>query len=391
MALASAAGCQLLLGVEGDVPPGGGDAANDSTADASNLDAGPHGDALVDVTSGGQRSDASAMSDATNVADGPRESANAADAADEVSLAGPIVLASGQQFPLNIAVDAVNVYWTTTGAGAAILRCPLDGGCNQTPTAFAAGLSIPFGVASDSTNVYFTDQRGEVMTCPATGCPAAGPTTIQTGSQTAAGISVSATSVYWAIETGGLFVCDLAGCATQQEREVDNVRGLYVALDSQYVYVTSPDDRQVFMVPIAGWDAAAPTPTLTHEDGGEGRPHGIATYQGNVYWTDQESGLVRHCRPEYCGNASITVYAPETLASGQAAPAGIAVDSTGIYWTNNAPDAGAVMKLCHGCSGNPQVLAAGQAMPYGIALDQTAIYWTNEGDGTNGAVMMLHK
>jgi hypothetical protein len=298
------------------------------------------------------------------------------------------VLANGQGRPLNIAVDALYVYWGVSGTNGALMRCPLGGGCTS-PAAFATGIS-PFGIASDSKNVYFTDQRGDILACPVAGCPAAGPMRLGPISMGAAGIAVSATSVYWAISYfGGLLACDIASsCPTMQPREIDNIPGLYIALDPQNVYVTSQADRQVYMVPLAGWDASVPTPTLTHVDGGEGSPHGIATYQGSVYWADQVLGTVYQCRPEICGDPTNLVNLPNPIASGQASPSGIAVDSTGIYWTNYSADAGAVMKQCLGCSGPPQVLAGGQAMPYGIAIDPTAVYWTNQGDGT---VMMLRK
>jgi YbbR domain-containing protein len=66
--------------------------------------------------------------------------------------AGPaITLASGQNFPVTIAVDSTSAYWTTR---TTVMKVPLDGGTEVT---LASGQSGPVKVVVDATSVYWTN------------------------------------------------------------------------------------------------------------------------------------------------------------------------------------------------------------------------------------------
>jgi sugar lactone lactonase YvrE len=70
------------------------------------------------------------------------------------------------------------------------------------------------------------------------------------------------------------------------------------------------------------------------------------------------------------------------LVSGEATPFRIAVNASGVYWTNRA---GSTVRKAQLDGSGVASLATGQSAPYGIAVDATSVYWSNEsGSSTNG-------
>jgi hypothetical protein len=109
------------------------------------------------------------------------------------------VIASGLNFPSDIAVDSANVYWTNNGGGT-VMMAPIAGG---PPATVASGQSFPFGIAVDSENIYWTNNGtpsgGTVMKVPITGGT---PVVIASGQNFPMGITLDQTNVYWTNNTG---------------------------------------------------------------------------------------------------------------------------------------------------------------------------------------------
>jgi hypothetical protein len=112
--------------------------------------------------------------------------------------------------------------------------------------------------------------------------------------------------------------------------------------------------------------------------------------------TSGASGGCSCAADEVCdtGGRCVTV-----LAKGQHAPGGIVVDANRVYWIDGSDDDpqgglladGAVMTCAlGGCKQQPTTMATGQASPSGIALDTANVYWANagiDGYGTDGSLM----
>jgi hypothetical protein len=75
------------------------------------------------------------------------------------------VLATGQSIPLDLKVDATNLYWVnqgeTTAPNGMVMKLPLAGGSAVT---LAKGQNTVFDLAIDSTNVYWNDWGQQTLT-----------------------------------------------------------------------------------------------------------------------------------------------------------------------------------------------------------------------------------
>jgi hypothetical protein len=102
------------------------------------------------------------------------------------------------------------------------------------------------------------------------------------------------------------------------------------------------------------------------------KPMALAVHGGSVYYTTTPSS----------GNGTIQrVGFGQALATGQLNPEAIAVDDTGVYWTNWGTS-GSVMKTGHEPGSPVVVLASNQNQPYSLTLHGGNVYWVNNGTGS---------
>ena len=147
----------------------------------------------------------------------------------------PTVIASSQQYPVGIAVDATNVYWADNGSGL-VMRCAL-GGCNDNPTEITSSTS-PIEVVADGTNVYFTDNYDDVIyKCAPGGCGST-PTSLANNLDGPYSLAVYAGNVYWTdILASTVSSCAVGGCGnapTIIAKNQNNPHG--IAVNSTGIY-----------------------------------------------------------------------------------------------------------------------------------------------------------
>lgn len=158
------------------------------------------------------------------------------------------------------------------------------------------------------------------------------------------------------------------------------VGDMHIAVNSDYVFFTNPDEGTVSSVSRKG--EAPPRVIAASQD----RPVGIAVDSSNVYWVNQGSGDQGSVM-----KMSLSGGSPVSLATGESYPQEIAIDATNVYWSNYL-SRGSVVKVPI-AGGTKVVLAADPNMvnTFAMAIDGTNAYWTNLGDpeANNGSVMKV--
>jgi hypothetical protein len=330
-----------------------------------------------------------AMSDAAHCGDCARscKSACVKGACDVV------ILASGQEEPAAIAIDATSVYWANVGSSAgmgSIMKVDKGGG---TPVTLADKQNVPGGaIALDAASIYwinmgtppsFTD--GSVWTV--TKDKSTVPVEIAAGQAAPYGIAVQGSALYWTtvdqvmmIDKGNPAAKPVALATTQRRpREV-------VALGTAIYWVNfgtvtgnvHNGDGSVMMLPQGGVPAAL-VENLTLASG-----LAVDTTLAYLYWS-VEGAIMR---------VPLGGGPPEVFVDGLVlSPWKIAADAATVYWTELVSFGGTVNAAA--VSTRQQIpLVPNQTWPWGIAIDQTSVYWASYSDGKNpmtGSIMKIDR
>lgn len=192
---------------------------------------------------------------------------------------------------------------------------------------------MPRGVAVDGTNIYWTDQQsGKVKAVPIAGG------TIRT-------LAVGVTPMWMAVDALNLYWLDLHAPPPSGDVTYSTVMAISLAGGTPVTLATS-------------------APRDGYED--------IATDGVNVYWTDDERGVLK--MPTAGGMA--TVLATATC------PGKLVVDETYVYWFDDkgcsaTPTTRTDIMKVPIAGGQPTVLAHVQGQEVDdVAVDANSVYWT---------------
>jgi hypothetical protein len=271
----------------------------------------------------------------------------------------PITTIASDAYPVGIAVDATDVYWTdwasVSPAGGRIMKRDLA--LAGPPIELTSGEAGAFGIAVDATHVYWTNNWTD--TVKRVLLDGSGEETMATGQSQARVVRLDANNVYWTSSAG---IHRLAKSAPGGTYDDLCCNGVTFALDGAFVYGVSSGIVS---------DALADG-TMTTLVPGVGYALGMAVDGTNVYWTIPGLGQVNAYA--FAGGATTTI------ASGEASPEDIASDGTNVYWVDASHTAGAIMRAAV-AGGAPVALAWGQRGPSALAVDGTTVYWVNRDDG----------
>ncbi len=319
--------------------------------------------------------------------------ADPAASAPEPPLRQPRVIASGQDKPWNVLVDATHVYWANKGRGAsgAVMRSAKAGGVARSLTTSELGeLPAPYGIAllpaGRPVVSLASPTKGGLVEVFADGAflrstragwwaDASAPFSItEPWALVTAGGRVFWTDLRERVVASAPFHPDLEGgslllaVATVHAHTTGRPVGL--AVDATHVYWTDSDPGVVAKTPIAGG------PITNLVTGGD-KTTGLAVDATHVYWSEWGSGRIGKVPKE--GGPIVE------LATDQKGARTIAIGDARVYWTH--PPSGSVRSVSK--TGGPVLThVTGQKHPYSVAVDATAIYWANvDGD----TVMALDK
>jgi hypothetical protein len=314
-----------------------------------------------------------------------------------------------QTYPTAITVDPglVNVYWANSNpcSGSVVMTlAKVDGGLPPSPSVVVGGLGPLVALGSDGTTLWACQQASTVSHAPDGGsclgyssivkiALTSVPTPMSVFLQynrSYRGIAIASPAVAFGDEPdfGGSIVV-LDGTTGQPAPGGDPLQG-----DAGTIKAIAAEGGP----PMFYWQA---NKTIWGASLG-GTPECVAVASdassmvashGFLYWTNPLDGTVRKVSTQQPASC---VADPTVIASGQASPLGIAVDSTGtnVYWASNTTG-GSVLTVPAASSSavTPATVyvASSTGQPASVATDDSFVYATIAVDNLVVAVPILCK
>jgi hypothetical protein len=275
-----------------------------------------------------------------------------------------ITLASNQNSPRGIAVDANNVYWTNnapSGSGG-VSKIPIGGTqvISLTPT---NGFE-PYALAIDSTNVYWTDENaGDLYQVPITGGT---PTVLATGSPSA--LVVGNGKLYYGLgglSTAGIYALALPFTAGETATTLSSTgKPTSMVADTKNIYWADFSGGNINITPLTGGLSTFISMLNSPEGLALDSSAGILFYD-----EDQQPGEIFSVATSG-GSAMIL---PTTQPPGSFC---LAIDATTIYFTGG----GSVYEMPRGGGAFVDIADGEDAL--NLAVDSKYVYWTDYFAGT---------
>jgi hypothetical protein len=306
-----------------------------------------------------------------------------------------VVLASNQDSPFAVTVDAQNIYWANYSLSdqdaGTIATCPLSGCANPNAPTILASTHHPAGIALDTANnLYWTSagtdtnsfNDGNVGSCSLPACATKNVTTSNLKSPS--GITAQNGSVFFTtngtsdVTNGGVWraTAPALGGLTQiafNQNDPDQI-----AANASFVYWDVVGDNGT--TPPAGI-ARCPLTGACGDGGGmpvatADLPFGLALSASTIFWGEFGDGTVQ-------GAPLAGGLPPALIAGGMDKPFAVATDGTNVYIVaagtdpNNSSADGKILRcVTTGCA-SATVIIDKQDWPHGIAVDDKAVYWVN--------------